>query len=44
MKFCGNSPQKGGLVLKKKAEAREKGVPAKCTVLKVLTKFSFGIG
>jgi hypothetical protein len=34
VKFSGNSPQKGGLVLKKGAEAREKGVPAKCTILK----------
>jgi hypothetical protein len=34
VKFCGNSPQKGGLVLKKGAEAREKGVPTKCTIPK----------
>jgi hypothetical protein len=38
-------PSKGGAwSIKKGAEAREKGVPAKCTIPNVLTKFSFGIG
>ena len=42
--FAGTPLKRGAWSLKKGAEARGKGVPAKCTILKVLTEFSFGIG
>ncbi len=43
-KFAGTPLKRGAWSIKKGAEAREKGVPAKCTIPNILTKFSFGIG
>jgi hypothetical protein len=42
--FAGSPLKRGAWSIKKGAEASEKGVPAKCTIPKVLTEFSFGIG
>ncbi len=42
--FAGTPLKRGAWSIKKGAEAREKGVPIKCTIPKVLTEFSFGIG
>ncbi len=42
--FAGTPLKRGAWSIKKGAEASKNGVPAKCTIPKVLTKFSFGIG
>jgi hypothetical protein len=41
--YAGTPLKRGAWSIKKGAEASKKGVPAKCTISKVLTKFSFGI-
>jgi hypothetical protein len=40
--LAGTPLKRGAWSIKKGAEAKEKGVPAKCIIPKVFTKFSFG--
>ncbi len=42
--FAGTPLKRGAWSIKKGAEVSKKGVPAKCTIPKVLTEISFGIG